>query len=175
MPHGMSQWAYAVTGGFNRRPNTNHSLDLRRAARPAWGRAHVHFSRGDSSALRRACGMRKTRHIAHQEPSRRDVVENDVDLDRAARVDLHLAADETSGEARREHVDVVLPGRQRDLERTGLVRRAGGFDLTRIAEVDRRGHRRKPALVLDRPLHDHAAPEAEIDLDIAGAESDRVC
>src|SRR5438105_10831684 len=107
-------------------------------------------------------------------PSGSDVLEHDVDLDRTGGVDLHLAADEVPREARREHVDVILPRRHDDLESAGSVGGGGRLDRPRIAEVDRRADRGKTALVLDRAPHGHAASEHEIDLRAAGSETHRI-
>src|SRR6266540_770039 len=147
----MSQWAWTTTEGLNNRLNTDDSLDIWRAARPALGRAHVHST-----------------------PLRRDVLEHDVDLDRAARIDLHLAAHEVPGKARREDVDVVLPRRHHHLERARPVGRAGGLYKARVPEVDGRADRGHTALVLDRALHDHASPQNEVELRITGPEADRI-
>src|SRR6266581_4552528 len=137
MPHGMSQWAWATTEGASRRLNTDDSLDLLESCPTRAGRAHT-----QCTPLARC-----------------DVLEHDVDLDRTGGVDLHLAAHEVPREARREHVDVILPRRYDDLEGPGPVRRSRGFHRARIAEVDRGADRGQTALVLDRALHGHAAPE----------------
>src|SRR5207247_842501 len=136
----MSQWAYTTTGGFNRRPNTDDPFVL------------------TESCPARAAGAHPMYAVS---PSGRDVLEHDVDLDRTGGIDLHFAAHEVPRKARREHVDVIPPRWHDDLEGPSFVRRGRGLHHARIAEVDRRADRGQTALVLDRSLHGHAAPENE--------------